>query len=362
MRKFISYCLCALAFLSVKAQDVRMEIPDAYSGSVDSLAFYIDSHCADDEAKLQALYRWITTHMKYNVFPTFVSVNEKRDEQREIMQALANRQGVCRDFAKIFEAVGTRMDIPVYFVKGYTKSGGVVMTEPHAWCVALVNDGWYNYDPTFGMGYIRNQRFVSSPNMDYCKVEPEKFLQTHMPFDPIWQLTPNPYAYHEFDDGEVRGKSDSLDGHAFRFADSIRISLKQTPVARLQSINGRIRRNGRPNPLVDYYLQLNESNMQVYRQREVYDIYKRALKYFNRGVDHFNEAVRYQRVHPRLGKNDKRKMIAWLDKASEAVAEAGKELQKAHDVPEQYATALDNLKQAVAETMEKIRLKNKMLG
>lgn len=359
----VFFFICISAMTSdVKGQDMQMDIPENYTHSVDSLAFYIDTHCTNDEGKLQALYGWITTHMKYNVFPTFVSVNEKRDEEKEIVQSLLSRQGVCREFAKIFEAVATRMDIPAFFVEGYTKSNGVVMTSPHAWCVALVNGRWYNYDPTFGMGYLQNQRFVPKPNMDYCKVEPKTFLQTHMPFDPIWQLVPYPYTYQAFDKGDTISISTGNGANAFNFADSIRLSLKQTPVMRLKAVNNRMMRNGEPNPLVTYYLQLNASNINVFRQREVYDSYKRAVKFFNQGVDHFNEIIRFQRAHRKIKKDEKLLMLGWIDEASKAVAEADKILKAVQEIPEPYMAAVTNLKSAVSEFSEKVRLKQAALA
>ena len=338
-------------------QSISMEIPDAYTRSADSLAFYIDSNYKNDEIKLRTLYHWITTHMHYNVFPTFVSVNEQPDENREIARALQTREGVCRQFALIFQAVSRRMDIPAFFVEGYTKQNGVITPEPHAWCVAYIAGQWYNYDPTFGMGYVKNQRFVPSVNDHYCKVEPKTFLQTHMPFDPIWQLVANPYPFQVFDEGKPALKVQT----SFNFNDSIRAYLTQTPLQRLQSTSRRIKQNGQGNRLVDYYMQLTASNINVYRQREVYDIYKNAMKHYNRGVDNYNDVVRYCRTNRRISRKERENLILQIEKALQAFNEADKLLQTAQQVPEQYATAINNLKTTVVETTEKAKLKKDML-
>lgn len=335
------------------------EIPDAYTRSADSLALYIDTHHRNEEAKLQALYTWLTTHMTYNVYPTFVPAEERNDEAREIRETLRLREGVCRQFAKVFEAVGNRMDIPVWFVEGYVKSNGAVMSDPHAWCVARVDGKWFCYDPTFGMGYIRNYQFVSAPNTDYCRMAPETFIRTHMPFDPIFQLLEYPLSYQAFDDSSEEARV--TDGAPCRFADSIRVYMRQSPAEQLVSTNRRMMRNGRPNRLVDYCIQINTSNISVYRCREVYNVYKTAIKHYNRSTDLVNEMIR----HERSGFKPKRQpseIDAWLQGASAALLEADNLMQNVGEVPAQYLVAVNNLKESIGDLMGKIHRHEEILA
>lgn len=345
----------ALNGIQAQTSHTDIDIPDAYTYSVDSLAFYIDSHCRNDEAKLHTLYSWLTSHMHYNVYPTFISVNEKRDEKKEMLQALKNREGVCRHFALIFQAVCNRMDIPSFFVEGYTQSNGIVMPEPHAWCAALVSGKWYQYDPTFGMGYVHNYQFISSPNHRYCQVAPDVFIRTHMPFDPLWQFLHHPYAYQTFEQGSPQSEWPA-DVPDFNYTDTLRMYLKQTPAQRLMAVNERIRHNGRSNRLIDYYLQLNTANIAVHRQNEVYNIYKNALKHYNRSVDNFNEVIRYRRVNKKIKKEGKTKIENWLQEAENAIEMAERTINTAQQVPEQYETAINNLKNAIAQANKKIKL------
>lgn len=361
MKKLALFSLilgCCLWTTAVRAQDKNLDIPDAYTYSLDSLAFYIDSHCNEDTTKLRALYDWMVGHMHYNVYPTFVSVNQKRDEAKEIALALRSREGVCRHFARIFQEVSERMAIPAFFIKGYTKSNGAIIPDPHAWCAALVNGKWYLYDPTYGMGYVRNYKFVSSPNSNYCQVEPDKFISSHMPFDPIWQLLERPYTFQAFD----QGLEPPADRPPFSYADSIRVHLQRKPVEQLTAVNERIRRNGTPNRLVSYCLEVNTANIAVRRHNEVYEIYKTALTHYNSCVDHYNALVRYRRTHDKVSRSDHRQVSEWIADAAADIAEASQTLQTADQVPEQYATAIDNLKTAIAELTEKVeRKKEEML-
>ena len=353
---------CCLSLCTAYGQSpAQTDIPDAYTTSLDSLAFYIDTHAKTESDKLKDLYTWITTKMSYNVYPTFISVNEKRDENKEILQALRSREGVCRHFALIFREVSERMDIPAFFIEGYTKSNGTVTPEPHAWCAALIGRQWYLYDPTFGMGYVSNYRFVRKPNYRYCRVSPKDFIRTHMPFDPLWQFLSNPLSFQDFDEG-TSGPSTQDAGKEFDFADTLRTYLRQTPLQQLTAINERIRHNGRSNRLVDYYVQLNTSNIAVHRQNEVYNLYKNALKQYNRSVDNYNEVIRYRRANRKIKKEGKKLIENWLTEASVAITSAGEVLQQAQQVPEQYETAVNNLRKAIEETESKIRQLTKEIG
>lgn len=215
----------------------------------------------------------MTANMKYNVYTTFESRNDIYSEEKDVRNTLKTRSGVCRNFALVFKTVADMLDIPAFVVEGYVKAEGTLMTDPHAWCCAKVNGQWFLYDVTFGMGSIANNQFTSNPNMNYCQVTPIRMLQNHMPFDPIWQLIDRPYPFHLYD------KSSSLPPasteKAINYNDTIRAYTRLTKVQQQIDVNRRIKANGTPNPLVDYFLQLTQSNIQVYKGQEIYDIYKK---------------------------------------------------------------------------------------
>ena len=211
------------------------------------------------------------------------------------------------------------------------------------------------------MGYVSNYRFVRKPNYRYCRVSPKDFIRTHMPFDPLWQFLSNPLSFQDFDEG-TSGPSTQDAGKEFDFADTLRTYLRQTPLQQLTAINERIRHNGRSNRLVDYYVQLNTSNIAVHRQNEVYNLYKNALKQYNRSVDNYNEVIRYRRANRKIKKEGKKLIENWLTEASVAITSAGEVLQQAQQVPEQYETAVNNLRKAIEETESKIRQLTKEIG
>lgn len=354
---FLLVCFRGMPLYGQTVGEEPVGIPDRYTYSADSLALYIDGHYRNDEAKMQAMYTWITSHMTYYVFPIFESVNEEHNDAKEVKRTLQVRKGVCRHFARVFQMVGDKMDIPTCFVEGYVKdSKGEIMNAPHAWCVAKISGKWYFYDPTFGMGYAMKQEFVAKPTMKYCKVSPDVAIWTHMPFDPIWQLLEHPYTYPAFDEG-----MGTVSEERFCFNDSIRLFLSQSPLQRAVSVEQRVERNGKSNPLVDYYKQINSSNIDVYRQREIYDVFKVALKQYNRGYDSYSELVRYHRNHFRPKKSQQE--VERLMQSVPHYAEVADSVISKVFVPSSspYALAMNNLKESIRELKGKIPLLEKLM-
>lgn len=316
-------------------------IPDAYTYTADSLAFYISLHHSSEADRLQALYQWMTAHMKYNVYTTFESRNEVYSEEKDVRNTLRTRSGVCRNFSLAFKTVAEKMDIPAFMVEGYVKNEGVLMTDPHAWCCAKVNGQWFLYDVTFGMGGINNNnQFTSNPNMDYCRKTPIQMLQNHMPFDPMWQLIEAPYPYHIYDQSATLPAATASAG--FHCNDTIKTYIRQSKAQQQMDICRRIRANGKSNPLVDYYLQLTQSNIKVYKSQEVYDIYKKAIKSFNQATDLYNDFIHYRKAkfQPEW---EEEKVNNLLDASSRANNAAYHHLLDLAHAPEEYETAVRNL-------------------
>jgi transglutaminase-like putative cysteine protease len=89
--------------------------------------------------RVQAICRWIREHIAYEV-GTSSPLTTARD-------VLANRAGVCRDFAHLAVALCRALNIPARFVTGYAR-----YSDPppdfHAVFEAYLGDRWYLFDPT----------------------------------------------------------------------------------------------------------------------------------------------------------------------------------------------------------------------
>jgi transglutaminase-like putative cysteine protease len=90
-------------------------------------------------AQVEAVCRWIRGNIDYRV-GTSSPLTTARD-------VLANRAGICRDFAHLAIALCRALNIPARFVTGYTR-----YEEPpqdfHAVFEAYLGGGWHLFDPT----------------------------------------------------------------------------------------------------------------------------------------------------------------------------------------------------------------------
>lgn len=356
-------CFCWWLGVSIdgcRAQANRKltEIPDEYTYLPDSMALYLDLHLDSESDKLEVLYSWMTQKMTYNVFPTLEQ--KFKDDREEVCHTLRKRTGICRHFTKVFALVAEKMDIPVFRVSGYIRNhSGSLQTSLHSWCVAKVDGHWYCYDPTFGMGVVHDNRFVSRQSMGYCKMSPQESIRDHMPCDPIFQLLKTPVSFEDFDAGKTQDLK--LNGE-FNFNDSILAYQCQSPLERILKQNVRVRKNGRINSLVEYFLQVNEANITVYRERKVYDMYSGALKKYNKGFDAYRELVDYKRrqFKPKMKKD---KLLTIFSLAEENIYEAERII---HSQPVSnssvYVVAVQNLGASIQELKDAVQLyRNRLL-
>ena len=322
-----------------------LSIPDEYTKKVDTFAEYINRKFKGDEAKMRAIYVWMTHRMAYNVFTTFTSRNEVYSEEKEVQETLSTRKGVCRQFALLFKTLAGKVGIKAYLIDGYGKSGNVVLPEVHEWCVAQVNGEWYFFDPTYDTGYIEDYRFVSAPDDVYFKQLPERFIQTHMPFDPLWQFLKRPYSYSEFEKGVLEsGRNVPF----FCWQDSLKVYDRQSWVEQLEAARSRILANGKGNDLVDYFLQLNQANTQVGKDSEAIDVYAAATDLQTRAVDSINVFIRYRKAgfRPRKAEAQVRRMI---EVSEELTLRADSLINSVHTISSQYKQALLNLRESIMD-------------
>lgn len=355
-------CCCLLIFWGVslvaashidkyaRVDSAALAIPDDQTHSVVQLSSYINRTFLGEEAKIRAIYIWMTHRLRYNVFTTFVSRNDLVDENREIEGTLKSREGVCRQFAMLFRALAGKVGIRVYVIDGYNKSGTVVLPEPHEWCTARINSQWFLFDPTYGMGYVRNYRFVSAPNTDYFKVEPQDLIKSHMPFDPLWQLLERPYSYVEFEHGaiETGRKVDT-----FYWKDSLDVYISQNRLQRLEAAARRVLANGKGNRLVDYFLQLTQANIRVGHNGEVVSIYKLTLEMHNEAIDQMNAFIRYRRsgFTPKKEQGEVRRMISDPELL---IVQADSLINTIRTIPTQYENAVMNLRKSIMEVATEV--------
>ena len=74
-----------------------------------------------------------------------------------------------------------------------------------------------------------------------------KNIQSHLPFDPIWQLSYYPISYSAFSENEPQTK---FKKSYFNFKDSLSIYENQSDIERLTASNNRIEKTEKKNTCI----------------------------------------------------------------------------------------------------------------
>ncbi len=111
----------------------------------------------------------------------------------------------------------------------------------------FIDDNWVLYDPTWDEDVAHRGAFTSGINYDYFQASPEAFFQSHMPFDPMFQLLNYPVSYEEF-----RNNNTTVNRNKpyFDYADSIAAYEKSNALDKYLSAALRIEKNGASNSMI----------------------------------------------------------------------------------------------------------------
>ena len=178
------YVILSASF-TVKAQSLSGYIPSKETGSIKSIADYVIANYKTDAEKLSAVYHWVTNNIRYDK-DSMYNINWATDLETKAAATLRRRKGVCENYASIFTDIILKCSIPSYVVTGYTNQAGFGKNTGHSWSAVFLDNKWLLCDPTWDVG-IGNRT-------NYFLISPETFIDSHTPFDPLWQLLPPSYS------------------------------------------------------------------------------------------------------------------------------------------------------------------------
>ena len=219
-----------------------LAIPAAQTNTTADIAAYIKTHFDTDSKKVRAIYTWVASNIRYSSDSIHPVIFEEDREQR-IASALRRRKGVCENYAAIFNDICLKSGLRSLMVEGYTKQNGSMDKSPHAWCTVFIDNNWSLYDPTWDEDQAHRAFFTGNINYDYFQVSPEVFIQSHMPFDPMFQLLNYPVSYKEFYNGNTQVNHNKP---YFNYADSVSAYEKLNSLDKYLSAASRIEKNGTP--------------------------------------------------------------------------------------------------------------------
>ena len=145
-----------------------------------------------DYDKIRAFYVWIANNVSYDV-KAFFSGQVKSSDSKYVLK---HRKAVCQGYSNLFKAFCDKSGIKSYVVSGFSKGYGFTHRKKlkradHAWNIVYVNNNWYNIDVTWSSGHLNSKgKYVKKFSDEWFLINPKKFILTHLPEDPIYQLLP----------------------------------------------------------------------------------------------------------------------------------------------------------------------------
>lgn len=302
-------------------EKIYINIPASQTSTSAGIAAYINSHFQGDDKKIAAIYSWLTANIKYDADSIHYIILDEDNEER-VAWALRRKRGVCENFAAIFTDVATQCGINSFAVQGFTKQGGSVDKTPHVWCVAFVGNKWKLYDPTWDAGRVGSINF--DPHYAYFDVAPAEFVQTHLPFDPVFQLLNYPINYNDF----IRGNtSENKKGNYFNYNDSLEAITNMDRLSRYASEKSRIENAGWPYKKIETKLARIQFQMEVLNEDSDADLYNSIVDDYNLAINSLNVFLNYRNNQFQPEKSTAEIQILF-QKVQSLIADAGEKIKR----------------------------------
>jgi transglutaminase/protease-like cytokinesis protein 3 len=173
------------------------------------LAKTLTAKLDSDSLKVRAIYYWITEKIAYDCagYRNGIYVDYKWDDiddyyRQRVHRTLAQKKGICEDYARTFKAMCDAVRIPCEVIEGFGLNSypsrilSILSAEApnHAWNAVRINNKWYPLDVCWASGSANAfvTEFIRMRNDNYYLTDPEKFILDHHPLEQKWQLLKTP--------------------------------------------------------------------------------------------------------------------------------------------------------------------------
>lgn len=276
-------------------------IPTELTYSTATLADYIQEQYSNDRARVAAAYAWVTGNIRYSK-DSMLSINWSMNTADKIAATLRRRKGVCDNFATVFADILAKMNIPSYVVNGLAK--GNSKGQAHSWTAVKLEGEWYLCDPTWDAGPDNRKKYFLST--------PAEFISQHFPFDPMWQLLPNPISLQDFDRGYGASQSKKTDQ---LLNDSPDAFLALDSLQQLQAQGERMRSIGLDQNNLRTWYAYNKMNIAIIHGEQDMNLFNAAVADLNKANTYLNSFIQYRNnfFKPLLADNQIAAMLAPVD-------------------------------------------------
>ncbi|RZT13025.1 transglutaminase domain-containing protein [Fictibacillus sp. BK138] len=158
---------------NTNAKDQRFTLPSrgiqSDAPAIKKLADQLTKNKKTEKEKALAVYEYVAKNVSYDVN----KLNNRTFEfDDSALKTLDEKKGVCQDFAYLAIALLRASGLETQMVTGYAG-------QNHAWVETKVDERWLVMDPTWGSGYLQNNKFVPKFTMEYFDPKPAEFQKTH---------------------------------------------------------------------------------------------------------------------------------------------------------------------------------------
>jgi len=233
------------------------------------------------EDTLRSLFDFVAMNIDYDL-KMVAKIPEYKNREEILVAAIKRRKGICEHYAELLHQLLLHHGYDSHLVSGYTKENGRINTEfGHTWNAVRLDNGWYLMDATWAAGYVEDMKFYKKYDPSWYLVEPAKMLETHFPYDPVWQLTEYPISHEAIKKGAVdQGQTmEKIDYDSIITAEK---SMDNGQVA--ERVLQRIKAAGVTNRLILTRIKFLELELASANA-------KNDVDRINQGVDFMNDAV-----------------------------------------------------------------------
>lgn len=321
-------------------------IPAIFTNSTEAIAKYINSNFKTENDKIRGVFYWTASNISYDIENMF-AVNTTETPQDRIAKTLKTKKGICSDYATIFSEIANLVGIKSIVVEGYTKQDGKVATMAHAWCASKIDNKWYLFDPTWGSGYVNDNKYTRKINTIYFKVAPLKMINSHMPFDYLWQFIDYPITNQEFIAGKAQINKAKKN---FDFESGITEYEALPKIDQFFESSQRIEKNGIKNQLIFQAYTYAKMSWNTARENENGAKYNAIVNQYNEAINELNDFIYYRnnKFKPNLSDEEIKLKI---ENPIEKLKKCQETLYKIGSMGSENASSVSALKKSVADAL-----------
>lgn len=263
------------------------KIPELQTKTVSQIAAYINKNYASSADKAQAIYYFCTHQISYDVNNEYNDGAVLQSPVDFAQLALKKKSGICEHYAQLFKALSLACNIECMVIQGLCKTPGNTSLMAHSWNIIKLNNQYQMVDATWGAGYVSANTFTKNFDSKWYLMPAQKFMETHDPYDYLWQLNNNIVSHEQFINNNNQGFLIS----DFAYSDSIASFIQKDTLQQFQAELMRIVNNPCKDVFVNNRILLLQNNIEIIKVNNQIAFFNKGSRDFNIAVEKYNNYI-----------------------------------------------------------------------